>query len=145
MSQKIEASISEKRTVKDENGKKVPHPHAGESASVDYDFGGDLEGLVALIESSGKPTEEAEKIVYSNAVANMVTTFQSGIRLQIEKGSTPDEIQSWADNRIPGFASGGARKPLDEKVGKLAEKADIDDINETIAMLEELKAKRQVA
>lgn len=141
--QRIKASISENSKIKDpETGEKVPNPYAGHSAIVAYDFGSTLEDLIELITGSGKSVEEAKKIVYSNALGTMVITVQSGIRRMLNAGKDSEEIQKWADNWIPGLAADRAKKSLAEKSVKLAENADVDDIEETIAMLEELKSQR---
>lgn len=152
--QEISGSISKGRkvTVKDDDGnvvqnpdgsdKKVPHPHAGTTMSVKYDLGDDLEGLISLCQTGGKSREEAEKIVFSNAAASIVIDIQAAIRRLIEKGSTSDEAQSWADKYVPGVSTGRSKKSDEQRLRESAEKLNADQLEKQIAFLESLKAQR---
>lgn len=76
----------------DGDGKKVMT-----EMSAEYDFGGNLEGLIAI----AKGNKEA---VFSNAVANLKVVIQSLMRGLHGQGSTPDAIAKEVASYVPGVA-----------------------------------------
>ena len=82
---------AEGKIMKDDEGKNVY-----ESATADYDFGTDLDGLIALCN---------DEVVRSNAIANITVTIQSRIRALKKAGNSPDQIQAEIDKFVPGVAA----------------------------------------
>lgn len=137
---KISAEISKARKVENkETGERTPHPYAGVRAEIQVDFGDTLEDLVAFC-SGDKGEEHGKKVVFSNAVANMIVSpYQSGIRRLISLGKA-DTVQAWADSVIPGLAAERSRKSAKDKL-KVAI-SGLQSEEDIAAALEYLKSKR---
>jgi hypothetical protein len=82
---------AEGNVLKDDEGK-----NTYETASADYNFGADLNELIALC---------SDEVVRSNAIANITVTLQSRIRSLKKAGNSPDQIQAGVDKFVPGVAA----------------------------------------
>ena len=139
----IEAKVGNNSTIVDPEDKesKIANPHAGQGMAVQYDFGGNLEGLADLIVTRGKKSpEESETIVYTNSVANMTVTLQGLIRRCINSDKTSEETQAEVDKWLPGVASSRSKLSVADKVGRDTENASSSELDDTIRMLEEQRA-----
>lgn len=88
MKEKIKAQV----TIKDEQGA----PIETRSCEVEYDFGEDLEGAVALC---------GEDTVFSQYRRNAVVSLQSVMRSRMQAGQGQEEIQAYADTWKPGMVA----------------------------------------
>ena len=141
----VEAKISATSLIVDpkDKDKKIPNPHAGQSMSVKYDFGGTLGGLVDKILNGNKELtqDKAEDVAYSNAEANGTVTLQSLVRRCINSGKTSEQTQAEADKWVMGVASSRSKLSTAEKVGRaVGDNASVDDLDATIKMLEDQRA-----
>lgn len=137
--QKISAKVSESSTVT-VNGEKQANPHAGQSVSCVYNFGGDLEGLVKLISSNGRAPEQAEAVVYANAVATMVSSAQSLLRRGLNSGKDSGKIQEDLSGWIPGDVASRSKLTIGQKAVKVVgDTPTTADYDEAIAALEAQK------
>jgi len=95
-------TITAKATVKDEDGKPVVDPETNKAKTIEgsasYDFGEDLDGLVAVCRGD-------KEVVKSNAIANMTVGIQALIRTAILAGISPEGLQIKVDSYVPGIAA----------------------------------------
>lgn len=95
------------------------------SAEVTYDFGSNLPEMVDKF---------GEKVVYSNARAQMIIWLQAGIRRCLKGEADP---QVWADNTKPGEPRARGKS----KVQKIQEAVTAMSLEELKAIQEQIKAR----
>lgn len=99
----------------------------GASVKVEYEFGSDLAGAVAIF---------GEDVIYQNAVGSLKVALQGWLRSQLDQGKSEADITSGVTSWKP-----GQRKQGKSPQEKLRDQLNSLTPEERAALLKEYKAK----
>lgn len=108
-------------------------PETGAEATVNYDFGGNIENAVDKF---------GAEAVYAVFEQQATVKLQAVIRGMLKKGATPEEIQARVDKYVIGTVNRaeGTGKSTEEKLLKSFAKMSVD---EQVAFLAKLKSQAE--